>query len=217
MRVHTNSIALTVNCMPMGERPDDRDGLFDILGHARRRHMMRVVKEHESVTLADVADEVSIEESHRSIERIDPESITEVYLSLYHVHVPKLVAADLIGYDEERDLLSLTDRGRGVSLHVDAVERMVDRADPDHCADHDDREDDGDRDDNDDRGDRGGDDDRDRHISVQLSLATIEAIHAAIEADDRFDPYCSYDEIIRNVLVDAYDDAAPVWEEEEKE
>lgn len=173
----------------MGKGDDDeRDSLFEVLGHARRRHTMRVLKEHESVALADVADEISVQEAGRSIGQIDPEAVQEVYLSLYHVHVPKLVNADLVVYDEEHDLLNLTDRGRDVKLHVDAVEGVVERAE---------------------------DEDQDRHISVQLSLATIEAIHTAIESDDRFDPFCSYDEIIRRVLNDVYIHSAASEEDDD--
>lgn len=162
----------------MGEGDDEYDSLFDVLSDARRRHTVRVLKEHETVTLADVADEIATREFDRSIEEIDPEAVTEVYLSLYHVHVPKLVNADLVAFDEGRDLLALTDRGRTVKLHVDAVEDAVSSA---------------------------GDSGRKKYISADLSLETVEAIHEIIERDERFDPFQSYDSIIRSVLTEAYD------------
>jgi len=63
------------------------------------------------VTLPDLADEVAVWAADRSIDEIPAEEVKEVYMSLYHSHVPKLEEADLVTYDQEGDLVSITERG----------------------------------------------------------------------------------------------------------
>ncbi|MFD1515350.1 helix-turn-helix domain-containing protein [Halomarina rubra] len=84
---------------------------FDLLADYRRREVLALVDEHHEITLPDVADEVAIEEFQTSIVEIPPDDVLDVYLSLYHDHVPRLEAADLVEYDQERDLVALSAEG----------------------------------------------------------------------------------------------------------
>src|SRR6056297_3159469 len=80
-----------------------------LLSNQRRRHAIRVVRAHgEPITLPDVADEVAVRECDRPLPEIDPETVSEIYISLYHDHLPRLVDAGLLAYDQERDLVRPT-------------------------------------------------------------------------------------------------------------
>lgn len=88
-------------------RPEAISHAFEILSSHRRRLMLRVVQAHdEELTLADLAEEVAVREFDRDIAAISPETVTEVYTTLYHDHMPRLVDAGLIEYEQERDLVS---------------------------------------------------------------------------------------------------------------
>jgi len=79
---------------------------LDILTNERRRHVLRVVGDQgEAMTLPDVADEVAVREYGRPLPDIEPETVTEIYISIYHDHLPRLVDANLLSYDQERDLV----------------------------------------------------------------------------------------------------------------
>lgn len=79
---------------------------LDILTNERRRHVLRVVGDQgEAMTLPDVADEVAVREYGRPLPDIEPETVTEIYISIYHDHLPRLVDANLLAYDQERDLV----------------------------------------------------------------------------------------------------------------
>lgn len=78
---------------------------FSALADARRRDVLRYLEQHRSMTLPTLADEVAESEADVSLPHIDETTVKEVYLSLYHCEVPKLEAADLIEYDQERDLV----------------------------------------------------------------------------------------------------------------
>ncbi|MFB6130731.1 MAG: hypothetical protein ABEJ28_07930 [Salinigranum sp.] len=158
----------------MGD-PPDKDSLFELLSNSRRRHTMRCLKEHATMTLADVAEEIAVRERATTIDKIDAESVQDVYHSLYHVHVPKLERADLVIYDQEQDLVGLTEEGMEVKLQVHEMEDVLANFR-----------------------------DTENKITVGLSKETIEAIHNAIESDERFDPHQAYDEIIYTIVSEAY-------------
>lgn len=80
---------------------------FDVLVDRRRRVTLRVLREYgEEMTLADLAEEVAVRELEVAITEVSPETVTEVYISLYHDHLPRLVDAGLLAYEQERDLVS---------------------------------------------------------------------------------------------------------------
>ena len=84
---------------------------FDLLANPRRRELLALVEEHHEISLPDVADEVAVSEADAPIVDVDPDEVLEVYLSLYHDHVPRLVEAELVRYDQELDLVALRTEG----------------------------------------------------------------------------------------------------------
>ncbi|GAB3021154.1 DUF7344 domain-containing protein [Natronobiforma cellulositropha] len=80
---------------------------FHILMDERRRTTLEVVHTYgEALTLADVAEEVATREYDRAVTDISAETISEVYISLYHDHLPRLTDAGLLEYEQERDLVA---------------------------------------------------------------------------------------------------------------
>ncbi|MFC3956833.1 DUF7344 domain-containing protein [Halovivax cerinus] len=95
-----------LDTLPDGAPEAPTSQTLDILSNERRRHVLRVVREQgEAITLPDVADEVAVREHGRPLPEISPERVTEIYISIYHDHLPRLVDAGLLVYDQERDLV----------------------------------------------------------------------------------------------------------------
>lgn len=70
----------------------------------RRLHALAVLESHDdSLTLADLAEEVAVREYGRPLTDISPQTVLDVYLSLYYDHLPSLVEAGLATYDQESD------------------------------------------------------------------------------------------------------------------
>jgi len=83
------------------------DGALELLANTRRRLFLEVMCTYEQqLTLPDAAEEVAIRETGRSMTDLSAERVANVYISLYHDHLPRLVDAGLIEYDQERDLVS---------------------------------------------------------------------------------------------------------------
>ena len=89
----------------------DTDHQLTALAHRRRRAVLACVREHHVVALADLADELVVEEHGTTIDGVSADVVMELYLSLYHQHVPTLEDAGLVAYDQERDLVRITEAG----------------------------------------------------------------------------------------------------------
>ena len=83
------------------------DSAFAVLADHRSRLLLRVMHTYdEEVTLADAAEGVASRETGKPIVDISAEHVADVYISLYHDHLPRLVDAGLLEYDQERDLVT---------------------------------------------------------------------------------------------------------------
>ncbi|NIB98363.1 hypothetical protein [Halobacterium sp. R2-5] len=102
------------------ERTDSlpRDDVYALLASERRRYVLSVLREHESLSLPDLADEVALREHDAPLPQVPEDAVLQVYLSLWHVHVPKLTDADVVAYDQDRDIVTLAE-------HAQAVEQFA--------------------------------------------------------------------------------------------
>ena len=83
------------------------DNAFGLLADQRRRLLLQVMRTYgESLTLPDAAEEVAVRETGCQMPNISAERVHEVYLSLYHDHLPRLTDAGLLEYNQERDMVS---------------------------------------------------------------------------------------------------------------
>ncbi|WP_247731303.1 DUF7344 domain-containing protein [Halovivax limisalsi] len=105
----TDAAELTLSILeqlPDPADPADVDDALAVLSNRRRRLTLAVVRDHgEALALPDVADEVAVAERGRPLSAIDPETVTEIYVGIYHDHLPRLVDVGLLSYDQERDLV----------------------------------------------------------------------------------------------------------------
>lgn len=106
------------------------DGLsrqFELLANPCRRRALVVLATGElPMTLRDLAIEVVTREHDADLPDVPGEALTDVYLSLLHVHVPALVAAGVLAYDPERTLVegaALEGLEPALSVAVDAEPR----------------------------------------------------------------------------------------------
>lgn len=85
------------------------DEAFELLANTRRRLLLEVMGTYEEqLTLPDAAEEVAVRETGRAVTDLSAERVANVYISLYHDHLPRLVDAGLLEYDQERDLVAPT-------------------------------------------------------------------------------------------------------------
>lgn len=84
--------------------------LCDCLSRSRRRYTLRHLKEvAEPLALADLAEDVADWEAETPKSEIPAETVKNVYMALYHTHIPKLADADFVQYDQECDVVELSE------------------------------------------------------------------------------------------------------------
>lgn len=84
---------------------------LSILRDERRRRLLAILRRHEDrMTVRDAAYAVVVRERDAPITEVPSSAVAEVYVSLVHVHLPLLAAADLVEFDPERYLVAPTDR-----------------------------------------------------------------------------------------------------------
>ncbi|WP_117591839.1 DUF7344 domain-containing protein [Haloprofundus halophilus] len=98
--------------------------LFDALSDERRLWAAdRLFEANGPVSLAMLARVLTAIEMGTELEDQTRES-SPAYINLHHSHVPKLVRADVVNYDEERQTVELVDRVEPVG-RVELVPSMV--------------------------------------------------------------------------------------------
>lgn len=96
---------------------------FELLSHSHRRALLGCLAQHDrAISLADAAEEVVQVNEERPIQQIPAEEIKQVYMRLYHVHIPKAKECGVVEYEQERDLVVLTDQGEELVAFADALD-----------------------------------------------------------------------------------------------
>ncbi|WP_331232607.1 DUF7344 domain-containing protein [Natronorarus salvus] len=104
------------------ETADEReffDGAFSVLANGRRRHALSVLREHGTVSLADLADEVAVRERSLPLAEIPAEAVADLYMTLYHRHVPLLAEEGFVEYDQETDTVRGTESVPSIDPYLD--------------------------------------------------------------------------------------------------
>ena len=84
--------------------------VYKVLSSERRWLALQYVQSHRTLTLADLAELVAEDEEDQAVQEIAEEIVRDVYVSLYHAHVPLLEEADLVQYDQEQDRVTAGDQ-----------------------------------------------------------------------------------------------------------
>lgn len=98
------------------------DAVFEALADERRRYALHCLKEHETpLALADLAEEVAVQENSSPITEVTAEDVKRTYMSLYHTHIPKLEDAGIVRYNQDADGVVLSDDSDRLEQYTNSV------------------------------------------------------------------------------------------------
>lgn len=80
------------------------DTLFHVLRVERRRRIIRLVNAHDEITHSDAAETIAAEEAGTSVENVPSKSRKSVYVTLHQDHLPELVDAGIIKWQNGRTI-----------------------------------------------------------------------------------------------------------------
>lgn len=97
------------------------DYLYDALAHPRRRYLCYLLSLDEEWTLADVAAAVGAVENDVPASGVSDREYEGVYVSLYHVHVPKLVEDGVVAFDPDTEVVSAGEHADQVLAALEGI------------------------------------------------------------------------------------------------
>lgn len=109
------------------------DHLFEALAHPRRRYLCYALLESAERSLADLAGSVAAWESDVPEGAVTGEQREEVYLALYHAHVPKLVENGVVTFDEATGTVAPGEHAEQVLAALEEIGARLAAAGEDHA------------------------------------------------------------------------------------
>lgn len=112
----------------MSRDPIGFDTVLDLCRDQHRRIILAVLlEEHRSLTMNDLTKAILKYNHQTSVTEVPEEVLTEIHVSLYHVHIPMLESAGVVEYDPERQHVVPTEQFDQLQSSLSAI---ID-ADPD--------------------------------------------------------------------------------------
>lgn len=122
MEKDTNGSTEAPRSTSSNTQPLSVDSVFDALANRRRRYVLHCLQKYDNpMALADVADEIAVWENETNISEISGEEVKRVYISLYHAHVPKLADAGIVEYNQDRDMVALSENADQVEPFLKSI------------------------------------------------------------------------------------------------
>ncbi|WP_394741332.1 DUF7344 domain-containing protein [Natronococcus roseus] len=106
--------------MTRGSR--DLDAVFELLANRRRRRILTAFgNDDRRLTVNDLTKKLVVAETGTPVTDVPAETVRRIFVSLQHVHIPKLVDLELVEYDRERNHVEPTDRLAGLEPYLATV------------------------------------------------------------------------------------------------
>ena len=106
------------------------DGIFHLLQNRRRRLVFRYLDQSEgTVEMRDIAEQVAAWEHDTTLQALSSDQRQRVYIALYQAHLPKLDAAGVIEYNQDRGHVTPTDRLGDLTSYINLLNGADDDGD----------------------------------------------------------------------------------------
>ncbi len=90
------------------------DTEFAVLAHPRRRYLLYTLSEKPQWSLRELATKVAAWELDIPEETVTADERNQVYVSLLHAHVPKLVDYGVVGFNRESETITKGQHAGGI-------------------------------------------------------------------------------------------------------
>ncbi|WP_114578139.1 hypothetical protein [Saliphagus sp. LR7] len=109
------------------------DHVYEALGHPRRRYLCYTLLEDAEWSLPGLATKIAAWEDGVSTDAVTDARRDQVYVSLYHAHVPKLVDQGVISFDEVEETIAAADHAEQVLTVLEGIGASLDSAQETHA------------------------------------------------------------------------------------
>ncbi|MFD1687177.1 DUF7344 domain-containing protein [Halobellus litoreus] len=111
----------------------EMETVYEALGNSRRRYLCYTLFEDTEWSLTDLATKIAAWENDIPEQAVTEDQREEVYVSLYHAHVPKLVDEGVITFDEATETITTADHAEQVLAALEGIGASLDSKQETHA------------------------------------------------------------------------------------
>ena len=111
----------------------DIETVYEALGHSRRRYLCYTLLEDTEWSLTDLATKIAAWENDVPEHAVTEDQREEVYVSLYHAHVPKLVDEGVITFDDVTETITTAEHAQQVLTALEGIGASLDSNQEQHA------------------------------------------------------------------------------------
>ena len=104
----------------------DIEPVYEALGHSRRRYLCYTLLEDTEWSLADLATKIAAWENDVPDQAVTEDQREDVYVSLYHAHVPKLVDEGVVTFDDVTETITTAEHAEQVLAALEGIGASLD-------------------------------------------------------------------------------------------
>ena len=99
-----------------------RDAVFQTLGSRRRRYTLHYLRQRDCpVPIRELSEQLAAWELGKDRDAVTPKERKRLYTALHQTHLPKMNALNVVEYDRNRGVISLTDHIDQFDIYLDVV------------------------------------------------------------------------------------------------
>lgn len=105
------------------ERELPLDITFEILKNSRRRTVLQYLRnEEDTVTIGELAEHIAAIENDTTVQQLNAQQRKRVYIGLYQCHLPKMDDANVVDFNQDRGLVTVTETASSLYDYLDTVD-----------------------------------------------------------------------------------------------
>jgi hypothetical protein len=98
------------------------DTVFQTLGNRRRRYALHYLRlQDRPVPIRELSEQLSAWEVGKECDAVTPKERKRLYTALHQTHLPKMDQLEIVNYDRNRGIVSLTDHIGQFDIYLDIV------------------------------------------------------------------------------------------------
>lgn len=109
------------------------DHVFEALSHPRRRYLCYTLLASPEWNLETLAAKIAAWENDTIPEAVTDERRNQVYVSLYHAHVPKLADEGIVSFDPDTETIAVAQNSKQVLRALEGLGGSLDSAQESHA------------------------------------------------------------------------------------
>ncbi|QSG08005.1 putative trancriptional regulator, ArsR family [Halapricum desulfuricans] len=96
--------------------------VFQVLGSRRRRYVLHYLRQQDRpVPIRELSEQLSAWELGKESDAVTPKERKRLYTALHQTHLPTMDRSDIVEYDRNRGVVSLTDYANEFDIYLDIV------------------------------------------------------------------------------------------------